>query len=100
MFMTIFVRSRKWLISSIAWSDLAVCVLFHFVGGEENRIAVARNEPTAVIATSVARKHRKGRSGDADERAELTQSRSRGTSRTASGLERERDAFPRRERGI
>lgn len=56
MFMTIFVRSRKWLISSIAWSDLAVCVLFHFVGGEENRIAVARNEPTAV-------KNKKGRSG-------------------------------------
>ena len=47
-----------------------------------------------------ARSIGKGEEGTRNERAELTQSGPRGTSETASGLERERDAGPLRKRGL
>lgn len=94
--MTIFVMSSKWLNSLIAWCDLSAWTIVQ--GGKKLQSGGERSETSAVKVTSAARKHRRGRSGNADERAELTHSGPRGTSETATGLERERDAGLRRKR--
>lgn len=98
MLMAIFVTLRKWFDFLIALCDLSAWTVVQ--GGKKPQSGGECSETSAVKATSVARKHRKGRSGNADERAELIHSGVRGTSDTATDLEREIDASPRRKRDV
>ena len=98
MLMAIFVMLRKWFDFLIALCDLFAWTIVQC--GKKPHSGGERSETTAVRATSVARSIEKGGAGTRGERAELTYSGPRGTSEDAAGLERERDAHPRRKRDI
>lgn len=82
---------------SVEWSDSAVWAEAQF--GKKPHSGCERSETAAVTATSEARKHKKGRSGDAGRTSGTRPEQAARNERTRAGLEVREGHEPAEEKG-
>ena len=97
MLMAIFVMLRKWFDFLIALCDLSVWTLVQC--GKKPHSGGERSETSAVIATSAARMHRKGRSGYAGRASETHPERTARNERARVGFGASEKRIPAKEKG-